>query len=214
VAKKLLGACGGGSSSDGSLGSGISIRAWVSDTPADTPDKIAELRASGDSAGGIVSCRVEGLPAGLGSPVFDKLDALISHAMLSLGAAKGIEFGSGFASARMKGSECNDPLVPRIAAPNSTYPNVTFASNNSGGVLGGISNGMALEFCVAFKPVPSISKEQNTVNRDGRARKLVIGGRHDICVCPRAVPVVEAMTALVLADLVLEQRAVTLLQRL
>jgi chorismate synthase len=156
--------------------------------------KIEELRSAGDSAGGIVACTVNGLPAGLGEPVFDKLDALIARAALSLGAAKGIEFGAGFEAASLSGSQNNDALIP----------GVSFASNRAGGVLGGISNGMKIEFRVAFKPVPSISKTQKTVSRDGTARDLTIKGRHDVCVCPRAVSVIEAMTALVLADLLLQ----------
>jgi chorismate synthase len=159
--------------------------------------KIEELRAAGDSAGGVVSCRATGLPAGLGEPVFDKLDALIAQACLSLGAAKGIEFGSGFASAALTGSQNNDALIPG---------GKNFATNAAGGVLGGISNGMPLEFRVAFKPVPSIVMPQRTVARDGTAREISVKGRHDVCVCPRAVSVVEAMTALVLADLLLQNR--------
>ncbi|MDR3325220.1 MAG: chorismate synthase [Spirochaetaceae bacterium] len=173
--------------------------------------KIEELRAAGDSAGGVVSCRVAGLPAGLGEPVFEKLDALIAQACLSIGAAKGIEFGSGFALAEMLGSQSNDALVradgssPQNLLPPSV-PHVSFATNNAGGVLGGISNGMPLEFRVAFKPVPSISKPQRTVARDGAEREISVKGRHDVCVCPRAVSVVEAMTALVLADALLRNR--------
>jgi chorismate synthase len=162
--------------------------------------KIDELRAAGDSAGGIVACTVSGLPAGLGEPVFDKLDALIAQAALSLGAVKGIEFGAGFAHTHFLGSQSNDALLP----------GVTFASNRAGGVLGGISNGMRLEFRVAFKPVPSISKMQKTVSRDGAACDLTVKGRHDVCVCPRAVSVIEAMTALVLADLLLQNRSARL----
>jgi chorismate synthase len=162
--------------------------------------KIDALRSAGDSAGGIIACTVRGLPAGLGEPVFDKLDALIAQAVLSLGASKGIEFGAGFGAARLSGSQNNDALIP----------GVSFASNRAGGVLGGISNGMALEFRVAFKPVPSISKTQKTVARDGTSRDLTITGRHDVCVCPRAVSVVEAMTALVLADLMLQNRSARL----
>jgi chorismate synthase len=170
-------------------------------------DKINELKAEGDSAGGIVTCMVNGVPPGLGGPVFDKLDARLAAAMLSLGSAKGIEFGSGFASAASKASNQNDHLVPAHPLEGFDYPpNVPplrFRTNNAGGMLGGISNGSPIEFKVAFKPVPSISKPQKTVDRSGKARDLVIKGRHDICIVPRAVPVVEAMTALVLADLLL-----------
>ncbi|MDR1362686.1 MAG: chorismate synthase [Spirochaetaceae bacterium] len=164
--------------------------------------KIEELRKAGESAGGVVECQARGLPAGLGDPVFDKLDALLSRAVMSLGAVKGIEFGAGFAAASMKGSESNDrPL----AFENNGK--INYAGNNAGGVLGGISNGACLVFRAAFKPVPSIARKQRSLDRAGREVELEIAGRHDICVCPRAAPVVEAMTALVLADLMLRRRA-------
>jgi chorismate synthase len=184
-----------------------SFRVPSRESAARIMQKIEELRAIGDSAGGIVSCRATGLPAGLGEPVFDKLDALVAHACLSLGAAKGIEFGSGFGSAALNGSQNNDTLVPASSGGKS------FAGNKAGGVLGGISNGMPLEFRVAFKPVPSISTPQMTVARDGTARNISVKGRHDVCVCPRAVSVVEAMTALVLADLLLQNRCSRLGER-
>jgi chorismate synthase len=146
---------------------------------------IAALRAEGDSAGGMVSCLVKGLPAGLGEPVFDKLDARLAGAMLSIGAARGIEFGAGFAAAALKGSENNA---------------------RGEGILGGISSGKDIEFNVAFKPTPSIGKPQKALGKNGETVDLSIGGRHDVCIVPRAVPVVEAMTALALADFVLLQR--------
>ena len=155
---------------------------------------IEALRAEGDSAGGIVSCLARGVPPGLGEPVFGKLDARLAGAMLSLGAVKGIEFGAGFAAARLKGSENNDTPVNK--------------SNNAGGILGGISGGQDITFNVAFKPTPSIAKPQKALGKAGdEIVDLVISGRHDVCIPPRAVPVVEAMTALVLADLMLMQRA-------
>ncbi|GMO31844.1 MAG: hypothetical protein Ta2F_07570 [Termitinemataceae bacterium] len=163
--------------------------------------KIDELRAKGDSAGGIVFCRAEGIPAGLGEPVFDKLDAMLAQAIISIGAVKGIEIGRGFAVKDMLGSENND-IPPPLKSKAST--------NNSGGILGGISTGMALEFSAAIKPVPSISIKQKTYDSSGRECDIEIAGRHDICICPRAVPVIEAMTALVLADLLLQNRAVRL----
>ncbi|MDR0451442.1 MAG: chorismate synthase [Treponema sp.] len=173
--------------------------------------ELENLRASGDSAGGAVSCSVTGLPPGLGEPVFGKLDALLAAAMLSLGAAKGVEFGAGFAAASSRGSVQNDRPVPAAnsnAAPLPPgVPALGYISNNAGGVLGGISTGMPLEFTVAFKPVPSISMKQQTADRSGAVRELAVKGRHDICVCPRAVPVVEAMAALVLADLLLRNRS-------
>ncbi|MDR3122269.1 MAG: chorismate synthase [Treponema sp.] len=174
-------------------------------------EEIDRLRGLNDSAGGKVSCRVTGLMPGLGEPVFDKLDARLAAAMLSLGAAKGIEFGAGFESASFRGSQHNDSPLPR--PPGSVrrslppgVPDLDFGSNNAGGVLGGLSTGMPLEFTVAFKPVPSIFLPQKTVDRTGAVRDLVIAGRHDVCVCPRAAPVVEAMTALALADLILLNR--------
>jgi chorismate synthase len=174
--------------------------------------KIERLRLEGDSAGGVVTCVVRGVPPGLGEPVFDKLDARLAQAMLSLGAAKGIEFGAGFASADSRGSLLNDAPVPyqSNSAESSAelpygVPSVSFKTNNAGGVLGGISNGMPLEFRVAFKPVPSISKKQMSVDHAGSSRELIVKGRHDVCIVPRAVPVVEAMTALVLADMFLLQ---------
>ena len=165
--------------------------------------RIEELRACGDSAGGIIECLVDGCPVGLGEPVFDKLDAELAKAMLSIGAVKGFEIGDGFAAADSLGSENNDNMHCVDGKP-------VFDTNHSGGVLGGISNGNQIIFRVAVKPVPSIFKSQKTVERlaDGSYKdtELEIKGRHDVCLCPRIVPVVEAMTALVLADLLLENR--------
>jgi chorismate synthase len=182
-----------------------------SDSFVKISQKIEELRKDKDSAGGIVACRAFGLPAGLGAPVFEKLDARIAEAMLSIGAAKGVEFGSGFLAEKLLGSQNNDaPVLSASASLQPSFDGLSgFSSNNAGGVLGGISNGMPLVFNVAFKPVPSISKPQQTVDKDGKSRELSIKGRHDVCVCPRAVSVVEAMTALVLADLLLEKRCNT-----
>lgn len=173
-----------------------SLRMPCAKTAARAEEYVLALRGAEDSAGGIVACRVEGLPTGWGEPVFDKLDAALARAMLSLGAAKGVEFGRGFDAARLNGSENNDAMT-----------RAGFASNNAGGVLGGISMGTPLEFRVAFKPVPSIAREQRAIDRQGGERLLRIKGRHDVCVCPRAVPVVEAMCALVLADMLLAQRS-------
>ncbi|MDR2518129.1 MAG: chorismate synthase [Spirochaetaceae bacterium] len=170
-------------------------------------ERISALRAQGDSAGGTVSCAVTGVPPGLGEPVFGKLDALLASAMLSIGAAKGIEFGAGFGAARSTGSAQNDRLMPTAERLPSQAPAARYETNNAGGVLGGIATGMALLFTVAFKPVPSITRAQKTIDRTGAEREILIKGRHDICVVPRAVPVVEAMAALVLADLMLLRRA-------
>lgn len=168
--------------------------------------KIEELRAAGDSAGGIIECIVQGCPVGLGEPAFDKLDANLAKAMLSIGAVKGFEIGDGFAAADSFGSTNNDCMHAENGQP-------VFDSNHAGGVLGGLSSGADIIFRVAVKPVPSIFKPQQTVRRtgdfggDGKAQyettELQIKGRHDICLCPRIVPVVEAMTALVLADFLL-----------
>ena len=160
---------------------------------------IAAARDSGDSVGGIVSCVCRGVPAGWGEPVFDKLDALLAHAMLSLPACKGFDVGSGFAGARMRGSEHNDPFVAR-------GDRLGTATNHSGGIQGGISNGEPVLFRAAFKPAATIAKPQRTADFDGQDVLLETVGRHDPCVVPRAVPIVEAMAALVLADAALLQQ--------
>jgi len=152
--------------------------------------KLEELRGEGDSAGGVISCLITGVPSGLGEPVFDKLDARLAAAVLSVGACKGIEFGSGFAAAAgLKGSENNS------------------LENSGGGILGGISSGQDIFFKAAFKPTPSIAKTQKAFDREGMTREITIKGRHDVCIVPRAVPVIEAMAALVLADFLLLSRA-------
>jgi chorismate synthase len=157
----------------------------------------------------VVTCLVTGVPPGLGEPVFDKLDARIAAAMLSIGAVKGVEVGSGCGAASGRGSVNNDEPLPDQARRADLPPGVpamAFKTNHAGGVLGGISTGAPLEFRVAFKPVPSISKNQRAQDRQGLIRDLVIRGRHDVCIVPRAIVVVEAMTALVLADQILLNR--------
>lgn len=156
--------------------------------------RIEAARKAGDTIGGVVRCVATGLPAGLGDPVFDKLDADLAKAMISLPAAKGFEIGSGFAGTRMTGLQHNDPFVPDGTGGVATR------TNHSGGVQGGISNGMPIELAVAFKPVATVFHEQDTVDVDGNAVTVKPRGRHDPCVLPRAVPIVEAMTALVLCD--------------
>ncbi len=151
--------------------------------------RVEQLREQGDSAGGIVACRVTGLPSGLGDPVFDKLEAELGKGILSIGAVRGIEFGAGFAAAEMTGSEHNDPMDSN-----------GFQSNSAGGILGGISTGQNVEFRLAVKPTSSISRPQTTRNMKGETVRIVTEGRHDPVICPRIVPVVEAMTALVLMD--------------
>lgn len=160
---------------------------------------IETARAAKDSVGGIISCVCRNLPAGLGEPVFDRLEAKLAHAMLSLPATKGFEVGSGFAGARLNGSVHNDPFVLK----GNRLGTVT---NYSGGVQGGISNGEPVYFRVAFKPPATIGQAQKTVDYDGRDRTLEAKGRHDPCVVPRAVPIVETMAALVLADLAMIQK--------
>lgn len=169
-------------------------------TAAAMIERIKAVRSEGDSVGGVIECRVRGVPAGLGEPVFDRLEAELGKAMLSLPATKAFEIGSGFAGALLKGSEHNDPFVRRD-------DRVTTASNRSGGVQGGISNGEEIVFRVAFKPTATILQPQRTVDVHGAETELAARGRHDPCVLPRAVPIVEAMTALVLVDHWLRQAA-------
>ncbi|MBL0329658.1 MAG: chorismate synthase [Bacteroidetes bacterium] len=155
--------------------------------------KIEQVRKAGDTIGGVISCIIKGTPVGLGEPVFDKLHADIGKAMLSINAVKGFEYGSGFEGVKMNGSQHNDAFV-------SENGNIHTTSNHSGGIQGGISNGDDIYFRVAFKPVATIMQKQNTVNANGEAVEMMGKGRHDPCVLPRAVPIVEAMAALVLVD--------------
>ncbi len=175
----------------------------------DTAEKmmraIADAKEAGDSLGGIVACVARGVPAGLGEPVFDKLEADLAKAALSLPAAKGFEIGSGFGSVRLTGSQHNDEFVAGSDGKIQT------ATNRSGGVQGGISNGELLNLRVAFKPTATIALPQQSVTRQGEATTLEAKGRHDPCVVPRAVPLVEAMVCLVLADHYLRQRGVDVL---
>lgn len=159
---------------------------------------IAKTKAEGDSLGGMIHCRVEGVPAGLGEPVFQKLNAALSGALASINAVKGVEIGMGFSGSAMAGSETNDAFFLKDGV-------VATQTNHSGGIQGGISNGMPIECTVAFKPVATIAKTQVTLNRDGNQVALEAKGRHDPCVVPRAVPIVEAMVSLVLGDFMLRQ---------
>lgn len=160
---------------------------------------IESVKEKGDSVGGIIECVIRNVPVGLGRPVFEKLEARLAQAMLSLPASKGFEVGSGFAGILMTGSEHNDPLLQKSGK-------VVTQSNHAGGIVGGISNGMDIVFRVAFKPTASIAKKQSTISKSGASVELEVSGRHDPCVLPRAVPIVEAMTALVLADEYLFQK--------
>ena len=159
-------------------------------------DKIKEIRKEGDTIGGTITCVIENVPVGLGEPVFDKLHAELGKAMLSINAVKGFEYGSGFCGVQMKGSEHND----LFNADGSTKTNL------SGGIQGGISNGMDIYFRVAFKPVATVIQKQDALNCEGEIVAMQGKGRHDPCVVPRAVPIVEAMAALVIADYVLLDR--------
>ncbi|MFC4633068.1 chorismate synthase [Dokdonia ponticola] len=163
-------------------------------------DRIKEIRKEGDTIGGVITCVIQNVPVGLGEPVFDKLHAELGKAMLSINAVKGFEYGSGFEGAKMKGSDHNDIFN----ADGSTKTNL------SGGVQGGISNGMDIYFKVAFKPVATIMQKQDTIDADGNVVEMQGKGRHDPCVVPRAVPIVDAMAALVIADFMLRDKTVKL----
>ncbi|MEZ7980433.1 MAG: chorismate synthase [Myxococcota bacterium] len=168
---------------------------------------IDDMRRQGDSIGGVVECVARNVPAGLGDPVFDKLEADLAKAMMSLPAAKGFEIGSGFEGTLLRGSEHNDAFLIDEDGRTRT------ATNRSGGIQGGISNGESINLRIAFKPTATIRTEQNTVTSDGKETTLSAGGRHDPCVLPRAVPMVEAMVCLVLADHWLRQRGQDVLPR-
>ncbi|MDD3857647.1 MAG: chorismate synthase [Methanoculleus sp.] len=178
---------------------GIAIRGRVVEVhgatePGAMEAEIRAARDAGDSVGGVVEVTAAGCPAGLGDPVFGKLDAAIAGAMMGIGAVKGIEVGEGFGAARLLGSEMNDPITE-----------AGFSSNRAGGVLGGISTGQELVVRLAVKPTPSIRRVQRTVDIAGKEREVSVGGRHDPCIAPRIVPVAECMLALVILDAMLEQ---------
>lgn len=183
----------------------ISDFSYIEQNPVRCPDAemaaemetyIKQVRKDGDTVGGVVTCIAKNVPVGLGQPVFDKLHAVLGQAMLSINAVKGFEYGSGFAGASLRGSAHND-LYNKDGSTKT---------NNSGGVQGGISNGMDIYFNVAFKPVATIMQSQETIDNKGETVTMEGKGRHDPCVVPRAVPIVEAMTALVLADFTLRNR--------
>lgn len=231
-ARETVGRVAAGAVARSLLGTvGVEVLAWVSSvhridakvdhetvtleqveaTPTRCPDPeaaaeiesaIESARADGDSLGGVVTCVARGVPAGLGEPVFDKLEADLAKAIMSLPATKGFEVGSGFGSTLMTGREHNDPFVP---GPDGRPRTLT---NHSGGIQGGISNGELIVVRAAFKPTATIASEQQTVTRDGTPTTLAARGRHDPCVLPRAVPMVEAAVLLVLADHLLRQRAI------
>ncbi len=166
---------------------------------------IAEMKREGDTIGGIVTCVIKGCPVGLGEPEFDKLHAQLGAAMLSINAAKGFEYGEGFAGSSWRGSQQNDVFIP--SSDKQQAHGIKTKTNHSGGIQGGISNGEDIYFRVAFKPVATLLMEQETVNKEGEATKIDVHGRHDPCVLPRAVPIVEAMAAMTILDALLVDNA-------
>lgn len=177
------------------------VRCPEDDTATMMIDYIKEIKKQGDSVGGIVTCHIDNCPVGIGAPVFDKLHADLGKAMLSINAVKGFEYGSGFESASMIGSEHNDAM-------GLVNGKMQTSSNYAGGILGGISNGMPIYFNVAFKPVATIMRDQESINAQGESITVSGKGRHDPCVVPRAVPIVEAMASCVILDHILRDRTV------
>lgn len=175
------------------------VRCPDPDKAAQMENLILKVKNEGDTIGGVITCVIKGCPAGLGEPEFGKLHAALGQAMLSINAVKGFEYGEGFEGVTARGSEQNDIFIPQASTPSR----ITTASNHSGGIQGGISNGQDIYFRVAFKPVATILQEQPTVDRQGNATTLHAKGRHDPCVLPRAVPVVEAMAAMTILDSIL-----------
>jgi len=167
------------------------------DASAKMEAKLADAKEKGDSLGGIVEILIQGCPAGLGEPVFDKMDADLAKALMSIGTVKGVEIGAGFAVSRMTGSECNDPMNPE-----------GFKTNHAGGILAGITNSEDIVIRVACKPIPSIEIKQETIDIEGRLKEISIKGRHDVSVIPRIIPVCEAMASITVADHLLRQRAI------
>ena len=185
----------------------ISFQAGLKEIGGETdPSKwdalLEETSREGDSLGGIVECRIDNVPAGLGNPFFDSVEALLSHAVFSIPGVRGIEFGDGFAAARMRGSEHNDPLMFHTERPGLAPSGEQSAKNGAGGINGGITNGAPIVFRVAFKPTSSIAKTQKTLNiKTGETVSLNVPGRHDVCFALRTPVIVEAVAAIVLADL-------------
>lgn len=186
----------------------IPVRAPSKDACARMEKLIAEFRDRKDSIGGTVSCVIRNCPAGLGEPVFDRIEAKLAHAMMSLPATKGFQIGSGFGGCRVPGSQHNDPFVrATTTAADGTRTRLVTKTNNSGGVQGGISNGAPIFFDVAFKPPATIGMAQNTAGYDEEDGVLEAKGRHDPCVVPRAIPIVEGMAAMVVLDALLAQES-------
>ena len=164
---------------------------------------IAQMKAEGDTIGGVITCVIKGCPAGVGEPEFGKLHSALGAAILSINAVKGFEYGEGFDGVTARGSEQNDVFIPSPVAGDLKSPAITTATNHSGGIQGGISNGQDIYFRVAFKPVATILQEQQTIDLEGNPTTFTARGRHDPCVLPRAVPVVEAMAAMTILDYIL-----------
>ena len=180
------------------------VRCPDAEKAAQMEELIKQVKAEGDTIGGVITCVIKGCPAGLGEPEFDKLHAALGKAMLSINAVKGFEYGEGFSCATMRGTQMNDVFL------RGEDGQITTATNHSGGIQGGISNGQDIYFRVAFKPVATILTEQETVDMEGNKTTFTARGRHDPCVLPRAVPVVESMTAMTILDYILLQNAVIL----
>lgn len=178
----------------------VPVRCPLPEIAEKMAERIKAARADGDSVGGTIRCKIRGVPAGLGEPVFDRLEADLAKAMLCIPATKGFEIGSGFAGTLLSGSQHNDPFEMRDGK-------IRTRTNHSGGIQGGISNGEEITFRVAFKPTPTIAKKQMSVDASGTPCEVIGHGRHDPCVLPRAVPIVEAMASLVLVDHLLRQKA-------
>jgi chorismate synthase len=176
------------------------IRCPDREVAAKMEEYVAQLKEAGDSVGGVVSCVIRGVPPGLGEPTFEKLEAKLAQGMLAIPATKGFEIGSGFAGTRLQGSEHNDPFIEKDGRLGTV-------TNNSGGIQGGISNGEPITMRIGFKPPATISLAQKTVDFTGAAATLEAKGRHDPCVVPRAIPIVESMAALVILDMLLRQEA-------
>jgi chorismate synthase len=205
IAKKYLSARGIEITAATTEVQGVKAKQWISSQIENNPIRTADPNVAkemeqcvlnamknADSVGGVVECRIEGVPVGLGEPLYDKLDAMLAHAMFSIGTIRGLTFGNGFDCTSLLGSENNDQMNKD-----------GFMSNRCGGILGGLSNGMPISMRMAIKPTASIATIQQTVDRNGKESKIRVEGRHDPCICPRAVPVVEAMAAITLMDALL-----------
>ena len=179
------------------------VRCPDADAAARMHELIRQVQADGDTIGGTVTCVVKGVPVGLGEPVFDKLHARLAYAMMSINAAKGFDYGMGFDGVGNRGSQMNDAFI-------CTDGHISTTTNRSGGIQGGISNGEDIYFRVAFKPVATLLRDVETIDKDGRATTLHARGRHDPCVLPRAVPIVEAMAAMTIFDMYLLNRTARL----